>query len=291
MTFQPFANALVAASGILLIAIGFQCVFRVGKFFHFAHAALFAVAPYLMLLGTTWFRLPTLFSGILAVGATILLGLAIEWFCYRPIREVGNSTNTLLLSSLGILVALQSSMALFFGSESKTLRSAPVAEGLLLLSARVTSAQITIVSCAVVVPLGVWAFMRLTRTGKQMEAVADDRDLAQVVGIRIERIYLLAIGWASALAAVAGIVVSLDVDMTPTMGMQPLLLGVVAVIVGGNSILGTVVGALIIGGVQHIGTFWISSRWQDTIIFGTLILVLIMRPGGILAKPLRKSTV
>jgi branched-chain amino acid transport system permease protein len=124
-----------------------------------------------------------------------------------------------------------------------------------------------------------------------MEAVADDRDLAQVVGIRIERIYLLAIGWASALAAVAGIVVSLDVDMTPTMGMQPLLLGVVAVIVGGNSILGTVVGALIIGGVQHIGTFWISSRWQDTIIFGTLILVLIMRPGGILAKPLRKSTV
>ena len=275
MTLQPFVHAIVETGVILLVATGFQCVFRVGKFFHFAHGALFAAAPYLMFLGITSFQFPRLLSGLVAIAATVLMGLLIEFFLYRPIRRVGNSANVLLLCSLGIFVALESSIALFFGSAPKTLRSVPVIEGVNLLGARVTISQIAIVFSAVMIVLGMWTFSRVTSIGTKMEAVADDCNLANIIGISVERVYLVSIALASAIAAIGGIVVSFDVDMTPLMGLRPLMLGVVAVLVGGNSLFGTLWGASIIGATQHIGTIWVSSKWQDAIVFGTLLFALV----------------
>jgi len=122
-----------------------------------------------------------------------------------------------------------------------------------------------------------------------MEAVASDPDLARAVGIDIEGIYLWTIGLGSALAAIAGILTSYDVDMSPTMGMQPLMMGVVATIIGGNTLLGMAGGALLLGMTQHLNVIWLSSKWQDAIIFAILILFLLFRPQGFLGKPLRKT--
>jgi branched-chain amino acid transport system permease protein len=292
MTLQPFANALLSASVIMLVGLGFHLIFRVGKFFHFAHGGVFTVAPYLaFLFGIKW-GLSAWLSAVLAVVISTFLGCLMEVFFYRPIRRTNNSSNTLLLCSLGIFIVIQATLALCFGSDTKSLRLTPVTEGWLLLGTRLTTAQIVIVLGSVVFFISIWLFIRSTKAGKQLEAVASDSFLARVIGIRLERMFLLSMGLGSALAAVAGILVSYDVDMHPTMGMYPMMLGVIAVIVGGNTIWGTAGGALIIGMAQHLtGFIWLPSRWQDTIVFFILLLFLFFRPQGILGTPLRKAAV
>jgi branched-chain amino acid transport system permease protein len=292
MIFQPFANALLSASAILLVGLGFHLIFRVGRFFHFAHGGVFTVAPYLtFVFGIKW-GLPAVVSAVLAVVISTFLGCLMELFFYRPIRQTNNSANTLLLCSLGIFIVLQATLSLCFGSETKSLRLSPVTEGWPLLGVRLTTAQITIVLSSAALLVSTWLFMRRTKAGRQLEAVANDSFLARVIGIRIERMFLLSIGLGSALAAVAGILVSYDVDMNPTMGMYPMMLGVIAVIVGGNSIWGTAGGALLIGAAQHLtGFVWLPSRWQDTIVFLLLLFFLFFKPQGILGSPLRKTSV
>jgi len=291
MILQTFVYALISASVIALVGVGFQIIFRVGKFFHFAHGGVFAVAPYLLLLLGTGTILPDWLSMPLAISLSILLGLAIEILCYRPIRNVSNSANALLLCSLGVFIVLQSSLALGFGSETRVLRSTSVREGWLFAGARLTTAQIAIVASALVCVSGTWAFMHFTSIGKQMKAVASDSELARGIGINVPKIYLWASGIASALAAIAGIVTSYDVDMSPNMGMQPLMMGVVAAIIGGTSLGGTAGGALVLGLAQHFGVVWLPSRWQYPIVFIVLIIFLLLRPQGILGKPLRKVAV
>ena len=291
MTSQLIANALLSASLTSVVGIGFLIIFRVGKFFHFAHGAFFAMAPYLMFFLAHRFTLPNWLSAVMSLGVTIVLGLAVEFLCYQPLRKISNPANAMLLSSLGVFIVLQSTIALAFGSESKSLRHAPVAEGLVLLGARVTPVQIVIVSCAIVCLISVWAFARFTGSGKQIEAVSSDSDLALTVGVNVEGVYLLAMGLGTALAAIGGILTAYDVDITPTMGMMPLLYAVVAVIVGGGTVLGTAGGALLIGFIQHLGVIWLSSKWQDAIVFVTLLAFLILRPQGVTGRTLRKVTV
>jgi branched-chain amino acid transport system permease protein len=215
-----------------------------------------------------------------------------ELLFYRPIRRANNSSNTLLLCSLGIFIVIQATLALCFGSETKSLRLSPVTEGWPILGARLTLIQIVIVTGSAMCLIGTWLFMRLTKVGRQLKAVANDSFLARVVGIRIERMFLISIGLGSALAGIAGILVSYDIDMNPTMGMYPMMLGVIAVIVGGNNIWGTAAGSLLIGMAQHLtGFIRLPSRWQDTIVFLILLCFLFFRPQGVLGEPLRKTTV
>jgi branched-chain amino acid transport system permease protein len=287
MFFQAIIHSVIAASAITLVGLGFHIVFKTARLFHIAHGGLFTVAPYLVLLAKTY-GLPILLALLCSVLLTIFLGLAIEWGCYRPIRNHSGSANVLLLASLGILVGLQATLALIFGSEMKSLRSSSEVTIFAIFATRITAAQASMIAFGFVAVLATYSFVRFMRVGRQLEAVANDPELAAFVGVNTERIYLLAAGVGSLLAAVAGIAISYDVDMTPTMGMPALLLGIVAVITGGNSIAGTVLGALLIGTLQHLGTYWLSSRWQDVIIFCTMLIVLIVRPAGILGKPVRR---
>ena len=124
-----------------------------------------------------------------------------------------------------------------------------------------------------------------------MRAVANDSELARVAGIESDKIILLTFALGSALAGIAGILVALDVDMTPTMGMNALMMGVVAVIIGGvGSIPGIALGALLLGMAQHLGVWFISSQWQDAIAFVILLLFLLFRPQGFLGKKVKTAT-
>jgi len=289
---QLTANALIAAGAYCLVAVGFGLIFATTRFFHFAHGAVYAWGAYLAFLFVKVLGLPLALGVTIAVVLCAGLGAAFELVLYRPLRARGASPLVLLLASLGAYVVLQNLISLFFGDQTQTLRSGVVRVGLPVLGARVTPIQLVIIGAAVVLTAAVWLLLKRTRLGLEMRAVANDPALALVSGVRSSRVILATFVLGSALAGLAGILVALDVDMTPTMGMNALMMGVVAVIVGGTgSVPGAALGALLLAFAQHFGVWHISSKWQDAIAFVVLLSFLLFRPEGFLGRKVKKAEV
>ena len=166
-----------------------------------------------------------------------------------------------------------------------------VEEGIHFFGARITPIQVTIIGVSLLLLVSCFLFLKYTKIGRAMRAVANNPELARISGIESDKVILLTFALGSALAGIAGILVALDVDMTPTMGMNALMMGVVAVIIGGvGSIPGVALGALLLGMAQHLGVWKISSQWQDVIAFVILLIFLLFRPQGFLGKKVKKVT-
>ncbi|HET6454421.1 MAG TPA: branched-chain amino acid ABC transporter permease [Armatimonadota bacterium] len=281
---QSAANTLIVAGVVLLVGTGFSLIYRTVRFFHFAHGGMVAVGPYLVL-GFVLSGVPRLIAIATAVLLCATLGVAMEILLYRPLRRNSASSLVLLLASLGIYVLLQNTISLIFGDDTKSIRIGPVVEGINVLGARITPIQIATICVSIVLVIALAVFLRYSRLGRAMRAVANDRELAGLSGIDSDQVILCAFAIGSALAGVAGILVALDVDMTPTMGMNALMMGIVAVIIGGaNSIPGIALGALLLGMAQQFGVWKISSQWQDAIAFFILLAFLLFRPQGFLGR-------
>lgn len=291
MLWQLTVNGAVAGAAFALMAIGFALVFNVARFFHFAHGIIFTVGAYSTFFIVHWLGLPLLFSIPIAIASAALIGCSLNVIVFAPLRRKGSSPLVLLLASLGIYIILQNLISIIFGDDIKTIRSGVVDVGINLLGARITSIQICIVCTSLVVLVAVIVLLRATKTGRAMRAVSNDPELARVCGIDSYRVVLWTFTIGSALAGIAGILVALDVDMTPTMGMNALMMGVVAVIIGGvGSIPGVALGALLLGMAQHLGVWKISSQWQDAIAFVILLAFLLFRPEGFMGKRIKKAT-
>jgi branched-chain amino acid transport system permease protein len=290
MFVQVLANAVVAASVYALVALSFALIYLPVRFFHFAHGATLVWGAYLCYTGHVILKLPFWIAAPLAVLASALLGVVMELGVYRPARRRGASPTILLLTSLGLYVVLQNLISAFFGDGTQSMRSGPFVDSLRFLGARITGPQLLIVGFAIgVFPL-VWLGLKFTAFGRAMRAIACDSELAFVSGVNRDQVILGAFAFGSALAALTGILISLDVDMTPTMGLHLLMLGVVAVIAGGiDSVPGVALGALLLGLAQHFGVWKLGAEWQETITFIVLIAFLLCRPQGVFGKPLRKA--
>jgi branched-chain amino acid transport system permease protein len=274
------------------MALGFAFIYQVSRFFHFAHGVVFTAGAYFTFLFRVWFDFPLVFSILIAIALCIILGCLMEIFIYRPLRHKNASYLILLIASLGIYIVLQNILSMVFGDDTKTIRSGMVEEGIHFIGARITPIQITIIGLSLLLLVSCFLFLKHTKIGRAMRAVANDPELARVAGIKSDKVILLTFALGSALAGIAGILVSLDVDMTPTMGMNALMMGVVAVIIGGaGSIPGVALGALLLGMAQHLGIWKISSQWQDAIAFVILLIFLLFRPQGFLGKKVKKATV
>jgi branched-chain amino acid transport system permease protein len=202
-----------------------------------------------------------------------------------------NATDlTLLIASLGLYIVLQNIISMIWGDDTKTMRTGEVVEGHPLFGARVTDIQIIIFITSIILMVLLAFMMMKTKFGKSLRALSNDAGLARLSGINSDRYILYAFMIGSFLAAVASIMISFDTDMTPTMGFNALVMGVIAVIVGGiNSLPGAALGGLFIGLAQNLGVYWLPSKWQDTIAFGILILFLLFKPYGILGKKPQKQ--
>jgi branched-chain amino acid transport system permease protein len=289
---QLTANALIAAAGYTLVAVGFGLVFATTRFFHFAHGAVYTAGAYLALVFVKWLGLPLLPGAAAAVILCAALGALMEFVLYRPLRRRGATPLVLLLASLGAYIVLQNTISLVFGDQTQTLRSGVVRVGLPVLGARITPVQIWIIAVAVALTVLVWFLVKKTRLGISMRAVANDPELALISGVPADTVILASFVLGSALAGAAGILVAMDVDMTPTMGMNALMMGVVAVIVGGTgSVPGIALGALLLAAAQHFGVWQISSKWQDAIAFVILLVFLLFRPQGFFGRKVRKAEV
>ena len=158
------------------------------------------------------------------------------------------------------------------------------------MGARITRIQAIIICASVTICLLTWATLRLTSAGRRIRALANDPYLSTIVGVDTDRIILLVFMIGSGIAGAAAILISLDTDITPTMGFTALLMGVVAAIVGGvGNISGAIVGGLFVGLAQHLGVWKLPTEWQDAIVFAILIAFLLARPQGFLGKPMRRA--
>jgi branched-chain amino acid transport system permease protein len=287
---QLVINGIIAGSIYGLIAIGFTVIYRTVKFFHFAHGIVYTAGAYFAYTLIISLHLNFAFSFFLSVILAAILGIAIDRSVYYPLRQQDASNLIFLLASFGVFIFLQNLIQLIYGAQILTIRTGPIKEGHHFLGAVITDIQILIllVSCCLLVVL--WLFIQRTRLGKAMRAVSDDLLAANVVGINPERIIRASFAIGSALAGAAGILISLETNIEPTMGFGALLKGIIASIIGGiGSIPGAVLGGFFLGLAENFGIWKISAGWKDCIAFAILIIFLLIRPSGILGAKTEKE--
>jgi len=197
-----------------------------------------------------------------------------------------------MLASLGLYVVLQNVLSLSYGDEAKSLRVGEAAVGIPIAGARLATSQAALAvgsTCAIVI---VWLILKYTRFGKAIRAVSSDSELAAVRGIDVSRTILGAFALGSGLVGLVGILMGLDVDLVPTMGLNALMMGVVAMIVGGaRSTIGICIGGLMLGLAQNLGVWKIGSGWQDSIAFLIMVVFVLLRPQGVIGRLPQKSNV
>lgn len=287
---QLILNGIIAGSIYALIAFGFTIIYRTVKFFHFAHGVVYAAGAYLSYTFFILFGINPLISFFLSILLTALLGIAIDRLVYCPLRRRNASNLIYLIASFGVFIFLQNLLQLIFGAQILTLRTGPVKEGHHILGAVITDIQILIIVISFILFILGWLFTQKTKLGKAIRAVADDHIGARVVGINSEKIILIVFAIGSALAGAAGILISLETNIEPTMGMNAILKGIVASIIGGiGNIPGALFGGLFLGLAENLGIWKISAAWKDTIAFVILIIFLLFRPSGIMGIKTKKE--
>ena len=292
MILQLIFNGIIAGSIYALIALGFAIIHRTTRFFHFAHGVVYVVGAYLAYSFFLLFAVSPVISFFLSIALTSLLGICIDRFVYLPLRKHKTSNLVYLIASFGVFIFIQNLLQLIFGAQILTLRTGPVKEGHFILGAVITDIQILIIVASLVLFFLGWFFIQKTKLGKAIRAVADDSVGARVVGINSEKIILAAFAIGSALAGVAGILISLETNIEPTMGMNAILKGIIASIVGGiGSIPGALFGGLFLGLAENLGIWKIQAGWKDTIAFAILIVFLLLRPSGIMGVKTEKEKI
>ena len=286
---QLFLFILILFSLTLVIGFSFSMVYQSSKLFNFAQAIVIAFAPYFTYLFFIQLNFPIVLSIPIAIVCATVVGMLSEITLYKPLRKRNASHAILMLSSLGLYIVLQNVISLLWSDNILSIRTGGVRVGHEFLGAIITDIQIiTIIVCLALFTLCVF-FMKYSRIGRNMRAVASNPELSNVVGISSDKVILWAFGIGSALSAVAGILIAFDVDMRPTMGFSWLFYGVVAMIIGGiGSNLGLVGGALLLVTAQYLVAFYIDTQWMDAVAYVILILFLIFRPLGFSGKRLKK---
>ncbi len=286
---QVLINILIIAFIYLLISYSFIIIYNSTKFFHLTHAAITTFGAYLTLLFSDQFGLPLLLAIPLAIIFTSLTGINIERLIYRPLRQRNSHPFILLIVSLGLYIILQNIISLGWGNSIISIRTGDVKVGNEVWGGYITDIQISIIFTCLFLFIASIIIIKKTKLGKQLRAISSNDELANIFGINSNKIILWAFGIGSAIAAVAGILIAFDTDMTPTMGFNILLYGVVAMIIGGvGSTWGIVGGSLLLATAQHLGAYYIDSKWMDAIAYIILILFLIWKPLGFSGKRLKK---
>ncbi len=279
---QFLLNGIIAGSIYALIAIGFAVIYRTVKFFHFAHGVVYTVGAYLAYTFAISLGINSIFSFFFAAILAGIIGVAIDRLVYLPLRTAKAPNLVFLIASFGVFIFLQNLIQLIYGAQILTLRTGPVKEGHQILGAVITDTQILILVASALLSVILWLFIQRAKLGKAMRAVSDDQLAASVVGIYPEKTIFASFAIGSALAGAAGILISLETNIEPTMGFSAILKGIIAAIIGGiGSIPGAVIGGFFLGIAENLGIWKIQAGWKDCIAFAILIVFLLLRPGGI----------
>jgi len=282
---QLIVNGIIAGGIYALLAVSFSFIYSTTKFFNLAHGSIGVVAAYTVYFLTKqhgvsiWISVP---SGIVVAA---IVGWLIYRIVYSPLRKRRASSMVLLVSSLGVMIILQSLMAIIFSSNFRTITNQSVARGFEAYGLHFSLLHVIILFTGCFVTCLLFVLYQRTLFGKAVNAVSDDEEVSKIVGINTNRILSRVFLIGSGIGGLGGILFALDTGIQPTSDLDLLLKGVIAAIVGGvGNIYGAVIGAFVLGIVENVGIWIIPAQWKDAIAFGILIVFLLVRPGGILRK-------
>jgi branched-chain amino acid transport system permease protein len=288
---QLFANTLIAASLYSAIALSFWMIYRSSGFFHLAHGAMFSFGAYACYFAVSH-GVPLVCGAILGMGLSAGLGALMQAGVFKQLNQRGSKPLILLLASLGLYVVIENSLGMTFGYGPKSLRTGMVSEGSAILGARLTPAQLSLIGFALFAFFVTWLCLRFTRIGLKLRAVASDSELSEIVGLSTGNVSLGAMAIGSALVSLFGILFALDLDLSPGMGMQPLMLAIVTILIGGTrNVWGIAAAALALAAAQQCAAWWIGSQWQDMTAFVALTIFLLFKPEGFFGKKSEKAFV
>ena len=271
---------LTVGSMYALFAVSFGLIYNVTHIFHFAHGAVISAAGYFIYVLVTVLGWPVWLGIVLAVPFAAGLGAAIELWFYRPLRRRGAPHVALFLTSVGILTVAEGLFGVIFGPGVVPLKFLPLV-AIHLGEVSLTSANISMLFAWVFIALVV-AYLRITRSGRFMRAVADTPAVAASTGIDLERTYLVSFLLGSALTVPAILMYAWYQGLTPAAGLSTILISSAAVIIGGpTGVLSGAIAALALGVLQAVAIVFLPSGWQDAIVFSVLFVVIVLRPKGV----------
>ena len=209
-----------------------------------------------------------------------------------PLRHRRAKPLVVLLTSLGVYIVLQNLIVIAFGDNVRTIHSPLIQEGVKVFGLRITFPQIALILMGIIILIFLTLLLRHTKLGKSIRAVSSDSELAEISGIKTNNLLLMVFAIGSAIAGAAGISAAIDTNMTPTMGINVFMMGIVVILIGGEaSIFGIAFGSMLLATTQHFGAWYIGSQWQDAIAFIILVLFLLFKPEGLLGKKVKNATV
>jgi branched-chain amino acid transport system permease protein len=292
---QQMINGLTLGSVYALIALGYTMVYGILEFINFAHGEVYMLGAYfgVILLGFFTAIGLTAFSLPLAVGLALLLavvfcssyGFTIEKLAYKPLRNAPRLSP--LISAIGVSIFLQNYVMLAQGATDKVFPSIAGVAGFAFFSSRITYLQASIILVSAVIMVLLHLFVMKTKTGKAMRAVAQDKTMASLVGINVNTVISVTFIIGSGLAAVAGVMVAMYYGLVNYfIGYTAGIKAFTAAVLGGiGNIPGAMLGGIVLGLVESLGASYISSEYKDAYAFVILIVILLLRPEGLLGKP------
>lgn len=287
MTFLSYLISGISLGSVYaIIALGYTMVYGIAKMLNFAHGDVIMVGAYISFCTTSYLGLSPLVSVLLAIVVCTGLGIVIERLAYKPLRQA--PALAVLITAIGVSYFLQNAALLIWGSSSKTFSSVVGDWSIKLFNDQLTITGVTIVTvlACVVIMVALTLFTTKTKLGTAMRAVSEDKGAAQLMGISVNSTISLTFAIGSGLAAIAGVLLCSAYPMLmPTTGSMPGIKAFTAAVFGGiGSIPGAMIGGILLGIIEIFAKAYISTQLSDAVVFAVLIVVLLVKPDGLLGK-------
>ncbi|MEE0955646.1 MAG: branched-chain amino acid ABC transporter permease [Eubacterium sp.] len=288
--FSNLINGLSLGSIYAIIAIGYTMVYGIAKMLNFAHGDIIMVGAYAAFTAVVTLGGPGWLGIVASVVVCTLLGIAIEKVAYKPLRKAG-SPLAVLITAIGVSYLLENLALLIFGSNPVMFTSLVPIDTIQIGEFSIPGATVVSILVSVVLILLLQLFVNKTKPGQAMLACAQDRDAASLMGISVNGTISLTFAIGSAMAGIAGVLLcSTYPTLSPYTGAMPGIKAFVAAVFGGiGSIPGAMIGGLLLGVIEILSRAYISSQLSDAIVFGVLIVVLLVKPTGIMGKKIQEK--
>ncbi len=285
-------NGISLGSVYAIIALGYTMVYGIAKMLNFAHGDVIMVGAYICFCAISYLSLPPLVGVVMAMIVCTVLGMIIERLAYKPLRSA--TSLAVLITAIGVSYFLQNMALLIWKSDPKVFPS--VVDGLpvvKLFGGQLTISPVTIITVLanIVIMVALTLFTSKSKKGKAMRAVSEDKGAAQLMGINVNSTISLTFAIGSGLAAIAGVLLcSAYPTLMPTTGSMPGIKAFTAAVLGGiGSIPGAMLGGVLLGVIEIFGKAYISTQLSDAIVFAVLIIVLLIKPTGLLGKKISEK--
>lgn len=286
---QTLFGIIVSAALNFLIGLSCYIGYLPLRFINLANGAIIALAASCLYALVVMWHVDVWISIIVAILFCIGVGVALEKFLFRHLRETTAIGWRPLIASLGVYIILQNSISIVFGDNILLLHDQKIGTSHVIGAIYFTDSQVAIIALTAILAASVAALLQYSQVGRAIRALSINPELFDLFGLKSERIVLLSVVVGTSLAAVAGALSALDTDITPGMGFRLLMNGIVVMLIGGvGRLWGMVWGALLLATAQNLTSYYLDSKWMDAVSFLILITFLIWKPLGFSGRRLKK---